>query len=186
MNKFKTMLIFTALFCSALPLMAQRQRTSPHETISTTLGDWRTGCRVTIVYGRPYTKDPNSGESRKIWGSLVPYDKAWRLGADEATLLITEQPLTFGEMTVPAGAYTLYMVPAENGPSKLAFSSRIGKWGIPVDESHDIARVDLKQQNLAKPVEQLTLTVESTPAATGVLKIAWETTAYTLEFSVNK
>src|SRR6478672_7649170 len=80
--------------------------TSPHETTSTVVE----GNRVTITYGRPFTKDPKSGEMRKIWGGLVPYGKAWRLGADEATTLITQQPIAFEDTIVPAGAYTLYMV----------------------------------------------------------------------------
>ena len=59
-------------------------------------------------------------KGRKIWGTsedkaLVPSGKAWRLGSDEATLLVTQQPLAFGDTTIPAGAYTLYMVPQETG-----------------------------------------------------------------------
>src|SRR5438270_13036568 len=86
---------------------------SPHETTSGVID----GCRVTITYGRPFTKDPKSGEPRKIWGGLVPWDKAWRTGSDEATVLITQQPLMFGDTMVPAGACTLYTVPSESGTS---------------------------------------------------------------------
>src|SRR5262245_44719844 len=60
---------------------------SPHETTSAVID----GNRVTVTYGRPFTKHPKSGEVRKIWGGLVPYGKAWRMGSDEATLLITQQ-----------------------------------------------------------------------------------------------
>src|ERR1035438_9154870 len=86
MNTLKSIVILAAIAVSTLPLMAQRQRTSPHETTGAVID----GCRVTVVYGRPYTKDPHSGEARKIWGGLVPYGKVWRTGADEATLLITQ------------------------------------------------------------------------------------------------
>ena len=83
MNKFKTTLVIAAIIATALPVMAQRKRISPHETISATID----GNKVTIVYGRPYSKNPNTGEIRKIWGGLVPYGKVWRTGADEKTLL---------------------------------------------------------------------------------------------------
>jgi hypothetical protein len=156
--------------------------TSPHETTSTVVE----GNRVTITYGRPFTKDPKSGEMRKIWGGLVPYGKAWRLGADEATTLITQQPIAFGDTTIPAGAYTLYLVPAENGPSKLAISKRIGQWGVGVDEKNDVARVDLKKSALDTPVHQLTMAVEKNPAGGGTLKIKWEDTEYSADFSVKK
>lgn len=161
-------------------------RKSPHETISTVIGDRRTGNRITITYGRPYTNDPKTGAPRKIWGGLVAWDKADRLGADEATLLITQQPLLIGETTIPAGAHTLYIVPSENGPTKLAFSSNLGKWGVPVDESHDLARVELKKDVLEKSVDQLTLAIENNPAGGGTLKIMWENTVFSLPFTVQK
>jgi hypothetical protein len=161
---------------------------SPHETTSTVIGDRRTGPRVTITYGRPFSKSPRTGEVRKIWGGLVPWDKADRLGSDEATLIVTPLPLVIGETTVPAGAYTLYIVPSEAGPTKLAFSSNIGKWGIPVDEKHDVARFDLKKDALEKSVDQLTIAItnDSPTTNTGVIKISWETTQFSLPFAIKK
>ncbi len=164
-----------------------RVRTSPHETISTTIGDRRTGPRITITYGRPFSKDPKRGEIRTIWGGLVPWDKANRLGADEATLLITQAPLKFGDVTIPAGAYTLYLVPSQSGASKLAFSSALGKWGVPVDESKDVARIDLASHAIETAIDQLTLGVEGDPSgAGGVLKIAWEKTVLSAAFTIVK
>ena len=86
MKKLAHFLIATAILFNAAPLFAQQQKkaastggVSPHETTSTVID----GCRVTITYGRPFTKDPKTGEARKIWGGLVPWDKAWRTGSDE-------------------------------------------------------------------------------------------------------
>ncbi|HEY9156067.1 MAG TPA: DUF2911 domain-containing protein [Opitutaceae bacterium] len=156
---------------------------SPHETISGSIGGGRRdGVLLTVVYGRPYTKSPKTGEIRKIWGGLVPWGKADRLGADEATLLITPVPLEIQGQTIPAGAYTLYIVPVENGPSLLAFSSNIGKWGVPVDEAHDVARFKLEQKSLNNPVEQLTIQIVNDPATPhgGFIKISWENLEFTL------
>jgi hypothetical protein len=182
MSKLKLVLIAAAvaiLFPAAA--FAQRARLSPHETTSMVIDK----NRVTLVYGRPYSKDPRSGETRKIWGTLVPNGKAWRLGSDEATLLITEQPITLGDTTVPAGAYTLYMVPDENG-AKLAISKSLGAWGIPVDEKHDLARVDLKKDKLDKPIDQFTMAIEKNPSGGGLIKIMWENTEYSVPFTVKK
>jgi len=167
---------------AALPLMAQQSRLSPHETTGAVLGDRHAGDRVTITYGRPYSKDPKTGEVRKVWGSLVPWDRAYRLGADEATLILTQQPLIIGDATVPAGAYTLYLVPSEKEASKLAISTNIGKWGVPVDEAHDLARVDLKKEALAAPVDQLTIAIEKDKdkATEGEIKIMWEATQFSV------
>ena len=191
MNKIKLALLLTTLALTSTPLLAQPKRAastggnSPHETTSTVIGDRRTGCRVTITYGRPFTKDPKTGEDRKIWGGLVPYGKAWRMGADEATTFITQQALAFGETTLPAGAYTLYLVPEETGVTKLAFSSKLGGWGVPVDESHDIARVDAKKETLEKAVDQFTIAIGKDEAG-GVLKLSWETTQFSIPFTVKK
>jgi hypothetical protein len=178
-TRINSVLILAALIATALPTLAQQRRASPHETVSTVIGDRRTGNRITITYGRPYMKE------RKIWGGLVPYDKAWRLGADEATLLITQQPLAFGETTVPAGAYTLYLVPSEGG-AKLAISTRLGQWGIPVDESKDLARIDAKKEALDKPVDQLTIEITKDASGGGAIKISWESTACSVPFTVKK
>jgi len=161
---------------------------SPHETTSTVIGERRTGCRVTITYGRPSITHPKSGEVRKIFGELVPWEKAWRLGADEATLLLTQKPLQFGDTTIPAGAHTLYLVPSENGVTQLAFSSNLGKWGVPVDETSDIARVPMQKEALTESVDPLTITVvydKEKDANAGVLKIAWEKTQFSVPFTVS-
>jgi hypothetical protein len=168
------------------PLPAARTRVSPHETIQTVVGG-RGGNRVTITYGRPYSKDSKTGETRKIWGGLVKWDKADRLGADEATLLLTQKPLVFGETVIPAGAYTLYLVPSETGTSKLAFSSNLGKWGVPVDETKDVARVDLKKDTISQPVDQLTIGIVNDQATGGAsLVIQWETTQFSAPFTFQK
>jgi hypothetical protein len=191
MNKSRFALLFAAALVAGPALAQQRAAStggaSPHETTSTVIGDRRTGCRVTITYGRPYTKDPRSGEPRKIWGTLVPYGKAWRMGSDEATLLVTQQPLVFGDTVIPAGAYTLYMVPEESGASKLVFSKRLGQWGVPVDEKNDLARVDLKKEALEKSVDQFTMAIANdTAAGGGVIKLMWENTQFSVPFTVQK
>jgi hypothetical protein len=163
---------------------------TPHATTSAVIGPNRNeGGMITLTYGRPYRVHPRKGgEPRKIWGGLVPWGKADRLGADEATLFITQRDIDVGGTTVPAGAYTLYIVPSETGTSKLAFSKNIGKWGVPVDEKNDLARVDLKKEKLSQPVDQLTLSVENVPQGSmnGVLKIQWDDTQFSMPFTLKK
>ena len=182
MNKIKSALVIAAVLLCALPLMAQQKRVSPHETISSVID----GGRVTIVYGRPYTKDPKSGEARKIWGGLVPYGKIWRTGADEATLLIAQKPIMIGETTIPAGAYTLFTLPAEDSSAKLIINKQLGQWGTQYDEKQDLARIDLKKEALDKPVDQFTMSVGKNPSGGGVVKLMWEDTQYSMAFTAAK
>jgi hypothetical protein len=185
MNKLKSIVTIAAFVITALPLAAQQKRLSPHETISGVID----GNRVTVVYGRPYTKSPKTGEVRKIWGTLVPYGQVWRTGADEATLLITQKPIVFGDATIPAGAYTLRTLPAEDGTAKLIINKQIGQWGVgnhSYDAQEDLARVDLKKDAVDAPVDQFTMAVEKNPSGGGLLKMTWENTQYSAPFTVQK
>ncbi len=184
MNRTKTTLtIIAASLLGALPLLAQNARVSPHETVGTVVD----GDRVTVVYGRPYTKDPKAGTPRKIWGGLVPFDKVWRTGADEATLLIVQKPVTIGETVVPAGAYSLYTLPKADGSAQLIVNKEIGQWGTNYDEKQDLARFDLEHGAVEKPVDQFTIKVEkNAPGGGGVLKMSWENVEYSLPFTVKK
>ena len=186
MNLLKLTLLVTSVALLSLPLSAQQKRVSPHETISKVIGSKAEANRVTIVYGRPYSKSAKTGETRTIWGSLVSWDKAYRLGADESSLLLTQKALMIGSTTIPAGAYTIYLVPSENGASKLAFSSKLGTWGEPVDEGHDVCRVDLEKSTLEADVPQLTIKIEAVATGGGVIKISWEKTQFALPFTVQK
>jgi hypothetical protein len=177
MNKIKCALVITALL-GASPLMAQQKRVSPHETISAVVD----GNRITVVYGRPYTKDPHSGEPRKIWGGLVPFGQVWRTGADESTLLITQKPILLGDTPIPAGTYTLYTLPEENGSAKLIVNKQTGQWGTQYDEKQDLARIDMKKETLDKPVDQFTMAI----SRSGELKLMWENTGYSVPIKVQK
>ena len=129
MNILKHAFIVTALSAATvLPALAGGGPASPHETISATIG----GNSVKITYGRPFSKNPapiqfgRSGETGAV-------GQPWRLGADKATTLVCEKGIVLGGTNVPAGTYTLYMIPSEKGTSKLAISKKTGQWGIPVD-----------------------------------------------------
>jgi hypothetical protein len=185
MNRLKYLLTLGALIASISPLMAQQKRVSPHETISKVID----GNRVIIVYGRPYTKDPSTGQNRKIWGELVPYGEVWRTGADEATLLITQKPIMLGEAAIPAGAYTLWTLPNEDGTAKLIINKRIGQWGIgpgSYDQEQDLVRVDLKKDALDTPVDQFTMAIAKGPSGGGVLSMMWESTGFSIPFTIQK
>ena len=185
MNKLKYVLTIGAIIACISPLMAQQKRISPHETVSKVID----GNRVTIVYGRPYTKDPKTGQNRKIWGELVPYGEVWRTGADEATLLITQKPIMIGEATIPAGAYTLWTLPNEDGTAKLIINKQVGQWGIgpgSYDKEQDLVSIDLKKEALDSPVDQFTMAISKNPSGGGVLSMMWESTAFSAPFTVQK
>jgi len=174
------LIVIASTLFSTLPSLAQQKRLSPHESIHGFIDD----NFLSIVYGRPYTKNPRTGEMRKIWGGLVPYGKVWRTGADEATLFFTQKPITIGSTTIPAGGYTLFTLLAEDSTAKLIINKHLGDWGTEYHEKEDFARVDMKKQTLEKLVDQFTMVIEKNPSGGGVLKLTWENTEYSVVFTV--
>ena len=67
------------------------------------------GKSVTVDYCTPSLK------GRQIGKEIVPYDKVWRTGANTATTLKTQTDLRIGNLSVPAGTYTLYTLPSAQG-----------------------------------------------------------------------
>jgi hypothetical protein len=185
-------LAVAATLVFSTPAMAQaakkksRQRVSPHETVTATVD----GNELKLVYGRPYTKKPGTSEVRKIWGGLVPFGKVWRTGADEATLLTTKEPIEIGGTSLPAGTYSLFTVPAEDGTAKLVINKKTGQWGVPYNEdaekANELAHVDLKKTTLDKPVDQFTMAIAPASGGGGVIEMMWETTQYSVSFTVKK
>jgi hypothetical protein len=160
----------------------QRARISPHDTTNATID----GDEIKIVYGRPYTKDPKTGEKRRIWGGLIPFDKVWRLGADEATLFTTKQPLELGGKSIPAGSYTLFMLPHDEKSATLIVNKQTGQWGTKYDEKQDVARVNMKGEPASSAADQLANAIDSNPSGGGTIKVTWETTQYSVDFTVQK
>lgn len=185
MNKLIFLLAMGAIVSLVPPLRAQQKRISPHETISKMIN----GNRIIVVYGRPYTKDPDSGQERRIWGDVVPFGEIWRTGADEATLFITQKPIVIGQSTVPTGAYTLWTLPNEDGTAKLIINRQIGQWGVgpgSYDVNQDLTRIDLMRETLGTSVDQFTMDISKDPPNGGILKMMWEKTAYSIPFKVQK
>jgi len=193
-NRF-ALIAFVLAFAAALPVFGQTapiaERISPHELISAHVGS-RGGPLMMIVYGRPYSKAPKTGEIRKIWGGVVPFGKVWRTGSDEATVMIVGAPMVMGDTTIPAGAYTLFTLPNEDGSAKLIINKKVGQWGVPYREAaekdNELARIDLRKEAAPeKQVDQFTMSIEPDAATGGgVIKMVWENTAYAMPFALKK
>ncbi|MCI0337918.1 MAG: DUF2911 domain-containing protein [Acidobacteria bacterium] len=164
----------TLLIVSAL---AHPQKPSPPKTAEMTLN----GKKITINYSAP------SMRGRKIFGGLEPYNRVWRLGADEATRLTTEANLMFGNVEVPKGTYTLFAWISETG-WKLIINKQTGIWGIPYKpeyEKTELARINMKVEKTKAPVELMVISLEKAGQG-GVLKMEWENTSASVNFTEKK
>lgn len=112
---------------------------------------------------------------RKIFGGLVPYDKVWRTGANEATSFVTQADLKIGGTEVPAGSYTLYTLP---NPTRwlLILNKQTGQWGTVYNEPMDLARIPMESKPLSPPQEKMSISFENTVGNSTELHIKWDTT----------
>src|SRR4051812_3637444 len=137
------------------------QRASPHEQHSFDVD----GRKITIEYGRPFKR------GRTIWGGLQPWGRWWMPGADEATLVITTDTLVFGELAMPPGEHTLYMMVDEKHP-QLIISNETGQFHTVYHASRDLGRVPFQLTMLSDPVEQLTWTFDQQAGGGGRLTLS--------------
>src|SRR5487761_939516 len=151
---------YVAIFCAlsvglailAVPGFAQQdksKRPSPPANAQCKFADGNT---ITVDYSSPRMK------GRKIYGGLVPWDKVWRLGANEATTFVPTVNVTVGDKDVPAGAYTLDAIPTHDKWT-LIVSKKTGVWGIPYPGAqYDLVRTDdVHLSRLNSPVEDFTI-----------------------------
>jgi len=127
------------------------QAGSPHVRV-----DWEVdGANISVTYGRPYLRDRVVGETvEPLEGSV------WRLGADEATTLVTDGDLMVGAAHVPAGEYTLWALTTGDA-TELIINAETGQWGTAYDPSRDLDRTAMTVGTLDTPAEQLTLFLEN-------------------------
>jgi len=106
-------------------------RPSPPAEVSATIGE----ANITISYSSPAVKD------RKVWGGLVPYEKVWRTGANEATVFETSADIKVNGSDLPAGKYGLFTIPGEETWT-VVFNSVSDQWGsYNYNSSKDVLRV---------------------------------------------
>ena len=127
---------------------------------------------ITIDYSSPSVK------GRQIWGSLVPYNKAWRAGANEATIFTTDKDIMVEGKKLAAGKYSLFMIPGEKEWTVI-FNSETGQWGIKhsgdanFDPSKNVLEVKVKPKTEKDVQEKLTYTVEDKMMDKG-FSMRWE------------
>ena len=165
MQKRIALLAFFTFVLTSICL-AQGGKPSPPASATCDLGG---GKSIKTDYSSPRLR------GRKMIGEHEPYGKVWRAGANEATTFVTDTNLEVGGHAVPAGNYTIFVVP---NPDKwtLIINKKTGEWGIPYKyESDELARIDMKVSTLPSKVEDFTIAYDKT--GTGcTMHMDWDTT----------
>lgn len=122
-----------------------------------------------VIYSRPEKK------GRAIFGDLVPYNKVWRTGANEATEITFYDDVTFGDKAVKAGTYSFYTIPRKDKWTVI-LNENLNQWGAySYDESKDKVRIEVEPKKTAATVE--TFSITSKKAKVGYhLLLGWDDT----------
>jgi len=151
-------------------------------------GQYTGGKWIEVTFGRPLKR------GRDLWGSGANYGKEalvggqmpiWRAGADVATQLKTELPLTIAGKTVAPGTYTLFIDLKENDwtfvvstwPAQTTYDANNkaalwGSYGYTPDK--DVVRAKMKLETMAHSFEELSWQFLDVTDTSATLSIAWD------------
>lgn len=136
-----------------------QEKASPARSVSKTVN----GTDITINYSSPAVK------GRTIWGGLVPYDKVWRTGANEATTIEVSNDVKIAGKVLKAGKYALFTVPG-NDKWQVIINSVANQWGAyGYDASKDIMKFETTPSENSM-TERLKFDISDG----GTVSMAWE------------
>ena len=130
--------ILAALCAGASEVQAQSSlpalRASPAASVTQTVGF----TDVTVEFHHPGVK------GRDIFGSLVPFGKMWRVGANQNTTITFQAPVSVNGQELPAGTYGFKLIPFRDRPWTVVFSGQSNLWGnMGYDKSRDALRLEV-------------------------------------------
>jgi hypothetical protein len=133
--------------------------------------------KVKITYSSPGVK------GRKIWGGLVPYDKLWRTGANEATEIHFSTNVKINGQDLAAGKYTFFTIPGESEWTVM-FNSRTGIGGMDYQENADVLKMKVKPET-GEFRERMTFLIENNTNDAADIVLHWEKLRLVLKMEVN-
>jgi hypothetical protein len=122
------------------------------------------GANVSIEYSRPSLK-------KRAEKDLMPPGTPWPVGHEAAAVLRSDKALLIGDLSVPAGTYTLFALPGP--PAWQLIISKATDPAAPYSQAQDVGRVRMNVAQVPS-TEQLTITIDDTPGG-GRLRLEWGT-----------
>lgn len=126
---------------------------------------------IKVVYGQPNKR------GRDIFGDLVPYNKVWRTGANEATEITFTKPVLFGGKPVQPGTYSLFTNPRPKQWT-IILNRDLGLWGaFDYNSENDLLRLKAPAEHLEKPIETFTISFpDSVSGSNTSMIMKWDRT----------
>ena len=164
----KSLFVFCCLVLSTINFVTAQDielpRLSPAASVSYTIGY----TKVDVTYGAPAVKE------RVIWGGLVPYEKVWRGGANEATTIEFSTDVNIEGQNLKAGKYSLFFIPGETEWTCI-FNKKLDQWGAyEYSEDDDVLRFTVQPKMNEGMQERLTYSIHDMKMDMGYVKLSWE------------
>ena len=123
---------------------------------------------ITLEYARP------SVRNRVVFGNLVPFNKIWRTGANENSIISFSTSIKIGDTDVPAGKYSVYTIPNENSWEFILYSD-YNNWGLPSDwdENKVVVRQKFTPIKLENKIESFKFALDDLTNNSFTLGISW-------------
>ncbi len=126
--------------------------------------------QIRVTYSRPAKKD------RQVFGKLLKFGEAWRVGANESTEILFINDVVFGGKEIKAGRYSVIIIPTDKEWT-LKLNTELDGWGnYGYDPSKDILSVSVPVSKSKKTIENLSIALYEASPKTVHLKIGWDTT----------
>jgi hypothetical protein len=132
---------------------------------------------VRVTYSRP------GKNGREIYGKLVPYDKVWRVGANEATEIKLYKDATIGGKKVKAGTYALFAIPGEKEWT-IILSTDTDVWGAyTYNQANDVIRVVSPVSKSDQTIESFSIAFSKGDKQSTSLLLGWDNVIVTTPIS---
>ncbi len=123
--------------------------------------------QIEIRYGAP------SANGRKLWGDLVPYDKVWRAGANEATTMYFSEDVVLNDTRLSKGIYSFFVIPKKSNRWTVVFNSIADQWGaFNHDPEKDVLALEVEVET-AEYKDILNYSIHQLSNETGEISMQW-------------
>lgn len=127
--------------------------------------------KIKMTYSRPLVR------SRKIFGELVPFDKLWRTGASDCTVITTSEDISFGSNVLKAGSYSIFSTPSIKEWTIIVNTDTTLHGETGYDEKKDVMRFKVPIEKSPNFYESFTIELNDINSkGEAFIKILWENT----------
>lgn len=134
---------------------------------------------VEVDYSRP------NKNNREVFGSLVPYGKVWRTGANATTKIKFSDAVKLGGKDIPAGEYVLFTIPNQNDWTVIVYKDTKVQSAGDYKQENDVARIVTKPGSTPKAVESFTIELTDVKGASANLNFLWDTTRAAVQLTTD-